>query len=351
MLSFTSYLNESVARLDVLRTKYESKFKDLLNTQDNKWRVHMGRSSTIEYEKGEKAYLADAYKGMFNYIVDVDPSGNQFKYAEWLLLQVAKYNLWPEDTSKVAQALQFFYNNTNEFVIKDIGKFTWKTLLTDVIKKEEELAKQREDKGFDIGTIRGIKDIKIVLDTPSAVVAIPETETASRIVGKNTKWCTAYPIGRTWFDDYDTEGPLFVFALRMGDGKFRRYQYHSAHFEYMFDQSAEDFEHLFAFETTTQAEQKLAFLKRALMEWREHVQCMNEQDQKVPTNVIMSAAKTLAMKKPNYAEYFIPGSFDLDQMLFFARLEKKAFVDPSSVGTKLTRLLLEIKARYGNIAL
>jgi hypothetical protein len=185
----------------------------------------------------QKYYQGKVPHEAFVEIIDADPytRGDKVgKYSKWLLNLYIHGKLKLEDLYKAHEYLTLF--DKSKAVMKrdgleiDINKYTSLPQLYRTIEDYED--EEVEDNLTDTQLIKRIKEKeaeKFYEDNDWTVI-IPQTQRASCLYGKGTKWCTASTGSYNYFDDYNRRGALYImiskedpkvkYQLHMGDAQF-----------------------------------------------------------------------------------------------------------------------------------
>ena len=171
---------------------------------------------------------------VFNDIVDAAQRDSSF--ATWLTARVAgtkkaKPIIKIEDIPKYKKHLETFKRNKREYPLKDINMVKDQNALEDFIKKSREIqAREEEDISQQKGVSKAEKYTKLKLGEVDGyeIFKFPkgskELYGASCELGAGTDWCTA--TGRTddFFQDYISQGNIYV-IINKSDSK-DKYQFH-----------------------------------------------------------------------------------------------------------------------------
>lgn len=65
---------------------------------------------------------------------------------------------------------------------------------------------------------------KLVHNSDTMKIVIPETTEASNFFGRGTRWCTAATGAHNYFEEYNKQGPLYIIIFKGEDGK--KWQFH-----------------------------------------------------------------------------------------------------------------------------
>jgi hypothetical protein len=180
-------------------------FKDLIN-------LHKKGKITNLYKDGLKHIMSKA-------LDDVILSKN----ISWLFNLYVSGNLKTEDLYKASLYLDK-YNTFKKEIGKPLNSYrNLPQLFTDV---EQYLEKEKEVEVSEKNQAK--KEAKKVYEDDEWLVVIPETHRAACIYGAGTQWCTA---GKNdyYFNDYNSEGPLYILINKQEkdkEGRQVKYQFH-----------------------------------------------------------------------------------------------------------------------------
>lgn len=147
-----------------------------------------------------------------------DPSSNK-QFVRWIATKYANGGINSlEDLPRVKDALQMFMDHQRELDERDIGRYKTLNELESAVSRfetaEEKDTRSEKKKLVDDG------EAEMVYDSPELQVMIPKTVNASRVLGRNTKWCTAAKESNA-FNTYNKSGPLYIILDKKGN---RRWQ-------------------------------------------------------------------------------------------------------------------------------
>ena len=166
----------------------------------------------------------------------VDAAQNDSAFATWLTSRVAgtkkaKPIIKKEDIYKYKTYLDTFKRNKREYPLKDINMVKDENALDDFIKKSREI---QDREGEDISQQKGIskaeKYTKLKLGEVDGyeIFKFPkgskELYGASCELGSGTDWCTATGRTDSFFQDYISQGDIYV-IISKSDPK-EKYQFH-----------------------------------------------------------------------------------------------------------------------------
>ena len=181
----------------------------------------------IEAVKKQYSYIPeeDFYK-----IIKLDPTYDENrdsvgKYGKWLLGLYKKDNPLEYDEMDIYRGLRLYNdykNDRTKDIEKDINRFKSITDLYDALRNvgEAELSARQKERELR----NAYKDAELVFSDEQWQIWTPKTYAASCTLGKGTTWCTAYSQNDYYYNDYTSQGPLYVFINKQ-DPK-EKYQLH-----------------------------------------------------------------------------------------------------------------------------
>ncbi len=155
---------------------------------------------------------------------EIDPTPNG-KYFRWIMRTYMKEGIryW-EDMGRVKTALTLFEaaKDQRKLTGVDINQVKRLSDLEDMVEpfvavSQKELSRQERI------AINNETD-EIILSENARLVS-PKTERASCFWGKGTKWCTAATSSENYFDQYNSDGPLYILIVDLEDGRQKKFQY------------------------------------------------------------------------------------------------------------------------------
>jgi hypothetical protein len=164
----------------------------------------------------------------------MDPTANK-RYVQWLARQYINQQFKLEDAPRVKQILGYF---TERDVIRDfkrrglgidINQYDYRKLRTEVVTSAEGGIDQSSSQIKIDLDYKNIKDMNVLYSGELGQLIVPKTESASCELGLGTNWCTAWTTDDNQFDNYNKEGPLYVWIEP--DGK--KYQFHFESTQFM----------------------------------------------------------------------------------------------------------------------
>ena len=152
--------------------------------------------------------------------MDPDPAS---KNIQFLANMYAKNQFSLEDREKIRKSIATFLKYRNKLSVRDLNAIRDLNQLYDLIEPLEQQAQSQPEPVSQGQKEREIKsDAKKLIDTPNFKVIIPQTEEASCLYGKGTKWCTAAREDNRF---YTYNSPLYIIITNIG-GKTRKFQFH-----------------------------------------------------------------------------------------------------------------------------
>ena len=149
-------------------------------------------------------------------LADADPSRQ--KFLQWMTNRYTQGNFKIEDLPRVTTALQQFMAKKKGLEKKDINQYKSLSDLEDAVEDADEMQSKRQEKqkikteGADV----------IHKEAGYTIIKLKSKEAAC-YYGKGTKWCTAATSEQNMFNQYNSDGPLYVI---IDNERNRKYQYH-----------------------------------------------------------------------------------------------------------------------------
>ena len=180
----------------------------------------------IEAVKRQYSYIPeeDFYK-----IIKIDPtyqdgSNSVGKYGKWLLGLYKKDNPLEYGVEEIYGLLSLYNeykNDRKKEIEKDINKIKSIADLYDAVNNagEAELSDRQKER-----EIRNSKDIKKIFEDSRWEIWIPQSFAGSCTLGKGTEWCTAYSENDSYYKEYTSQGPLYIFINKQNPKE--KYQLH-----------------------------------------------------------------------------------------------------------------------------
>lgn len=179
-------------------------------------------------------YYSNIDSDIFRKIVESDPTwrdenpDKMGKYGKWLLKLYISKRLKLEDLYKANEYLSYFIKYINMIDERDINKYSSLQDLYNVIRvyiDNSELSTSKSDE------VRKIKEgAEKVYEDNDWLIIVPHTKEASCYYGKGTQWCTAASSSHNMFDDYNSQGTLYI-NINKNNGE--KYQFHFETDEFM----------------------------------------------------------------------------------------------------------------------
>lgn len=164
---------------------------------------------------------------IINHFASADPSKNK-AYTQWMLNQYKKKTVRQEDAPRLQTVLTNFDKYKNKLANKDINQYKHISDLDAAVRPHLGTAATNKEASEQIKT----EGRDTLLDTPNVKVYHTKTKEASQAIygggsgcGENgTDWCTAARGQGSYFEHYNSKGPLIQIHIK-GDAK-SPYQYH-----------------------------------------------------------------------------------------------------------------------------
>ena len=202
-------------------------------------KIYIRAAVSIENLKNQfKDYLDKHYydDDALDLLLSVDPtytsnSGYGGKYAVWLLNQAKKGNYDRSDMNNVRDALKMFIRKSDKFKYQDLGRYkTVDEFIQDshtvgnmpLTEKEKKKQLKKEAHSADIEDKKLLAtDGNWELWTP---LSYPGSISLAREGGVKAEWCTAYEGDDSYYQDYTSQGPLYIFINK--NNPKEKYQTH-----------------------------------------------------------------------------------------------------------------------------
>jgi len=182
---------------------------------------------SIEQLKTQFVDSGKISQNSFDEITNVTP---KTAYITWLAKKVADKFIKAEDIYKYKKYFSIFDRRKKEYPFADINQYKTQNDLSQFIGKSVEIAdRESEDpsqqkgvsktdryKEFYIGSVDGFNVYKLPQGREDLYGASCE-------LGSGTEWCTATGNTKSFFDNYISQGPLFIFIK---PGSREKYQFH-----------------------------------------------------------------------------------------------------------------------------
>lgn len=178
----------------------------------------------------EAASLEDVYTKYYSQmpqddflkIVKADPTAGDNKmgkYSQWLLRLYQNGKLKLEDLYKATEDLTLFHKYKAKLQQKDISQYGSLDQLFNAVEPFRDNT-QAASKSEEIRNIKQ-RGAEKVYDDGEWMVVVPKTKEAAIYYGKNTRWCTAAESGSNMFDNYNSEGSLYININKQTGKKFQ----------------------------------------------------------------------------------------------------------------------------------
>lgn len=164
----------------------------------------------------------------------MDPSANK-KYVQWLARQYVNRQFRLEDAPRVQKILTYF---TERDVIRDfrrkglsidINQYTFQKLRAEIADSAQGGVDNTQTEPDQNLEYENIKDMSVIYSGDLGQLIIPKSEAASCELGADTNWCTAWDKEKNQFDNYNKDGPIFVWIEPDGE----KYQFHFESTQFM----------------------------------------------------------------------------------------------------------------------
>jgi hypothetical protein len=158
----------------------------------------------------------------------IDATGAKSAYATWLTKQFVNKTIKAEDLYKYNSYFKIFDRRKREYPYQDINQYKSANDITKFIRKSVELYdREKNDPSQKKGVSRSDKYQEFYIGSVDGfdVYELPKGRKdlygASCELGSGTEWCTATGKTRSFFDDYISQGPLFIFIKPGSDEKYQ----------------------------------------------------------------------------------------------------------------------------------
>lgn len=162
---------------------------------------------------------------VFNTYIAADPTGG--KYQKWIL-NLLKGGLKAEDLYKVNDYLKIFDKYKAKLPVKDINQLKSLSQLFTLIEPIK-LRIDGGDKSVESSNeqARLIKaDTDKIYEDSKWVILSPKTQESACYYGKGTQWCTAANASDNKFNDYNSQGRLYIIINKSHEGQGGKWQFH-----------------------------------------------------------------------------------------------------------------------------
>ena len=165
-------------------------------------------------------------------ISDLDPTGNK-ELTFWLVLNYAnnRINRYEDIASRAIPELLKYKallkkpNLTPPLTIRDMNQIKGLTSLEEIVDQyqEKETTSNKELENKEEQNFFNTNQAELIYNDSQVKVVVPKTKAASCFFGINTKWCTAAKSSNNMFDEYNTDGPLYIVLFKKEN---KRFQFH-----------------------------------------------------------------------------------------------------------------------------
>ena len=138
------------------------------------------------------------------------------KYTEWVLVRWLQDDFLIEDMPRVEAAIAEFDAKKRGLEKKDINQYQTLNELEDAVGLLDHIKSARQQKQ-EIKTT----GIRKIVDNDSILLAQILTEEAAILVGRGTAWCTAYTEHDNKFNEYNSQGPVYILIDKSTNEKFQ----------------------------------------------------------------------------------------------------------------------------------
>lgn len=183
-------------------------------------------------------YYSKIPENEFKEIVSADPTAapNEMgKYSKWLLKLYISGNLRLEDLYKATEYLTAFTKFNNRIEIKDINRFKSLPELYDVVKEFLDNPNQSTSKSDELRKVKK-GEAEVVYNSFEWEIVVPKTWEASKLYGAHTQWCTAARDTDKSFNEYNSQGPLYINIDKRNN---KKYQFHFPTESFMYENDSE----------------------------------------------------------------------------------------------------------------
>ena len=205
-----------------------------ISRDDVIWSV-AGNTYYVQKVAGKMDHLLDqADREVMAWFEYFDPTANK-QYVQWMIRRYVDGGIqrW-EDLDKAGdwlgvlerlKASGYFRRHPEAIQSADIGRYKTLSELGDFITslKSDDMVSANEQQSAIERQMIEDGEVDIKLNTATCKVLIPKTYEASKWFGKNTQWCTAMQKTSQYFDQYSSQGPLYIVLEKATN---RRWQLH-----------------------------------------------------------------------------------------------------------------------------
>jgi hypothetical protein len=171
----------------------------------------------------------------------IDSAGGKSAYVTWLTKKVVDKIIKPEDLYKYNSYFKVFDRRKREYPFNDINQYKTSNEISQFILKSVDLLDQENsDPSKQKGVARSDKYREFYIGSVDGfdVYELPQGRDdlygVSCELGSGTEWCTATGKTREYFDDYISDGPLFIF-IKHGSSEKYQFSYETESFMDKYD--------------------------------------------------------------------------------------------------------------------
>lgn len=186
----------------------------LIEAREDHIAQQMGNKLLSAYEKdnGTKPKLATPLE-IVKYLMTASTS-----YIQWVANQYVKGNFKLEDVPRIGRELTEFNRVKPKLEVKDINKYASLRDLYAALKPLEDTEVVSNNKKEKELLKTGAKKL---IDSPQLTMYRVLNKEGAVLLGRGTRWCTAATTSENMFDEYNSEGPLFVVIDKTHNEKFQ----------------------------------------------------------------------------------------------------------------------------------
>ena len=187
------------------------------NINQGKQRLVEGRVDDAKKIAEENSISEDVISVIINSSAQLNQN---HKYLLWLLDQAIKNDIpntenWNAYNQKIIEPLEYFINNSDKFVKKDIYAYESSDDLAKVV--DEVKNKERR-------VISEMNPGDKIYEDSKIQILVPTTHAASCYYGSGTKWCTTYSNDKTYYTSYRSQGELYYVIDKLKTTADRTYK-------------------------------------------------------------------------------------------------------------------------------
>lgn len=199
---------------------FENRMDFIYNSSKDQLIKRFETDNRVPNHYRDKLANGDVAKNLISHFADIDPSRKKI-YVQWIINMYLK-NSMLEDIDKLKTGLVLFDKFKQKLQNKDINRYkSINSLLIAVDEfKDEEYISVKQAKA----QVKN-DEVEYIINTPTFKVLIPKTHKASCMYGSNTKWCTTTKDDDTYFEQYSSDGPLYIILAGSGTN-VKKFQLH-----------------------------------------------------------------------------------------------------------------------------